>query len=323
MIGSHVRSPSTNALKISLRIPTALTSHGVISKQQKSNKLTRPLHQLSPSNTHLPSPSVAGRHLSDLGLRSQRPPDRLPESDESSQPPEVGDQEWEIRTGRALYVIQETLPEFFLSGLITSVNKATGAPSRSTSTFATTPSINFLEFHTLGDDEEPIYSPKIQMQYTPPSELPPPFPKTFHIEGLQLYVTSSGIVRHTMNALYSDLSLKTTKLIIKSPPQLPSSSEGKRRRINRDKSFVVRQIVNGVARVSGKPAEWEIESTYTFSPTSGLIYKHIVDSIQPAPHVAVYDSLRLSLGKLLGWASSPGATSNGAVCKGDHPTPHT
>lgn len=75
--------------------------------------------------------------------------------------------------------------------------------------------------------------------------------------GLQLYVASSGIIRHTMNALYSDLTVRVAKLVINSPPTLCSSSPGKRK-INRDKSFRVRQIVVGNSRVTGKSNEWEM-----------------------------------------------------------------
>lgn len=149
-----------------------------------------------------------------------------------------------------------------------------------------------------------------------------------------MYVASSGIIRHTMNALYSDLTVRVAKLVINSPPTLCSSTTPGRRKINRDKSFRIRQIVVGNSRVTGKSSEWEMwvaisfshlgrvsyhtigrESTYTFSPTTGLIHQHVVDSILPAPHVAVYDSLRLSLGKLLGWEPGSGATTNGAICK--------
>ena len=61
------------------------------------------------------------------------------------------------------------------------------------------------------------------------------------------------------------------------------------------------------------------ESTYTFSPVTGLIDEHVVNSIHPAPHQAVYDSLRLSLGKILGleWSNGAGSSSpNGAAYKG-------
>ena len=55
------------------------------------------------------------------------------------------------------------------------------------------------------------------------------------------------------------------------------------------------------------------ESTYTFSPITGLIHEHTVNSIHPAPHQAVYDSLRSSLG----WGDEAGSSSpNGAACKG-------
>jgi hypothetical protein len=60
------------------------------------------------------------------------------------------------------------------------------------------------------------------------------------------------------------------------------------------------------------------ESTYTFSPITGLIHEHVVNSIHPAPHQEVYDSLRLGLGKLLGleWSDGAGSRSpNGAACK--------
>lgn len=42
-------------------------------------------------------------------------------------------------------------------------------------------------------------------------------------------------------------------------------------------------------------------STYTFSPNTGLIYRHVINSIHPAPHQAVYDALRSSLGSVFGY----------------------
>lgn len=131
-----------------------------------------------------------------MGLRAQLPSNSFPDPDKN-QPPEISDQDWELRTGeshqlrknqadlggtgRAITVLQETLPEFFDKGLITSVNKSTGIPRNSAS--LPSANINFLEPYTLQDDDEPIYSSKIRLSYTPPLELPAPFPKTFHIEG--------------------------------------------------------------------------------------------------------------------------------------------
>jgi hypothetical protein len=43
-------------------------------------------------------------------------------------------------------------------------------------------------------------------------------------------------------------------------------------------------------------------STYTFSPVTGLIHIHTINSIHPAPHQAAYDALRSSLERVLGLA---------------------
>ena len=45
-------------------------------------------------------------------------------------------------------------------------------------------------------------------------------------------------------------------------PQLPPELDNRgystnKRRMNREKSIRIRQVVNGIGRVSGKPAEWE------------------------------------------------------------------
>ncbi|KIL61844.1 hypothetical protein M378DRAFT_199381, partial [Amanita muscaria Koide BX008] len=83
---------------------------------------------------------------------------------------------------------------------------------------------------------------------------------------------------------------------------------GKKRRIIREKKLLVGLKVSGRARVSNAANEWDMTSTYTFSPLSGLILSHVIDSIHPAPHQAVYDSLRSNLGKVFGW----GMTERGA-----------
>ena len=69
-----------------------------------------------------------------------------------------------------------------------------------------------------------------------------------------------------MNALYSDLSVVLTKVIVNvpSPPTTTTKSLGgsaemgttKKVRLRREKSLLVRQNVTGIARVSGKPGEW-------------------------------------------------------------------
>ena len=65
-----------------------------------------------------------------------------------------------------------------------------------------------------------------------------------------------------MNAIYSDLTVNIPKMVVNTP-QLPPELDNrgystKKRRMNREKSIRIRQVVNGVGRVSGKPAEWEM-----------------------------------------------------------------
>lgn len=55
------------------------------------------------------------------------------------------------------------------------------------------------------------------------------------------------------------------------------------------------------------------ESTYTFSPTSGLILRHAINWIHPAPHLAVYDSLRGGLGKVFGFGGAGAGVGVGGM----------
>ena len=52
-------------------------------------------------------------------------------------------------------------------------------------------------------------------------------------------------------------------------------------------------------------------STYTFSPTTGLIHLHNIDSIHPAPHQAFFSALQAALTKLgLGGTQQTGAPTS-------------
>ena len=78
-----------------------------------------------------------------------------------------------------------------------------------------------------------------------------------------------------MNALYSDLSVVLTKVVVNapSPPTTTTKSLGgsaeigttKRIKLSREKSLLVLQDITGIARVTGKPGEWMV---YVFSHTS-------------------------------------------------------
>jgi hypothetical protein len=78
--------------------------------------------------------------------------------------------------------------------------------------------------------------------------------------------------------------------------------------------------VSGFARVSGVKSEWEVDYTYTFSPTTGFILIHTINSIDPAPHESVYEAFRLGFGRLgLGFNPQPGADARGTICRGTTP----
>lgn len=92
-----------------------------------------------------------------------------------------------MSAGRAIYVIQQTLPEFFTTGLITSINKSTGSPRRANGGYLPLANANPLDYHEASEEDvDSIYSPNVRLSYTPPVALPAPFPKTLHIEGTLL-----------------------------------------------------------------------------------------------------------------------------------------
>ncbi|TFK86300.1 hypothetical protein K466DRAFT_493073 [Polyporus arcularius HHB13444] len=229
-------------------------------------------------------------------------------------PRELSDQEWEIRTGRAIYVLQQTLPTFFSTGLISSVDTS-GSNSR-----------------TKEEDEISIYSPNIRLEYRPPTQFPPPFPRTLHVEGLPLYLASSAFVRHTLNALYTDLRVELRRVRVHGPrsssglrPDTPEATpethqqQGKTRSI-REKSLFIGLVVRGTNRVSKAEGGWEVNSTYTFSPTTGLIHLHNIDSIHPAPHEAFFSALQAALNKI-GLGGPQGETGAGGVARSSAPSP--
>ncbi|KAJ6567575.1 hypothetical protein DFH09DRAFT_1155799 [Mycena vulgaris] len=217
-----------------------------------------------------------------LGLRSHLPPDSESRPDPKRPPdPGLSDHEWELRTGRAIDVLHQTLPEFFTTGLITSLDPN---PTPVSSNLKPLDNGN-------GEGRGGIYSSNVRLSYTPPIALPAPLPKTLHIEGLPMYLASSVFVRHTLNALYSDLAVTLNKVAV----EAPSSTVARK---TREKSLFVGLTATGTARVSGAPGQWEVNSTYTFSPLTGRIHVHTVNSIHPAPHHQVYDALRASLGNV-------------------------
>lgn len=212
-----------------------------------------------------------------------------PNNHEPNGSEEISDQEWEIRTGRAIYILQRTLPDFFQVGLVCNVDPTKGP--------------NVVNVSPLeSGDVESIYSPKIRLSYTPPVALPSPFPSTLSLEGLPLYMASSAFIRRTMKTLYSDLRVELRKFAIQSPSTSTQINPAAvtHTYLKREKTLFISLSVYGTTRVSGGLGEWQIDSTYTFSPVSGLIHVHTINSIHPTPHQAAYDALRASLSSVFG-----------------------
>ncbi|KAI0916693.1 hypothetical protein AcW1_010225 [Taiwanofungus camphoratus] len=185
-------------------------------------------------------------------------PEQQPEPERTD---EISDQEWEIRTGRAIYVLQQTLPDFFQTGLVTSAEIPTLQPPIS-------------DTAAKAASEQSIYSPNIQLAYTPPVALPAPFPRTLHVEGLTFYTASFAFIRHTLGALYTDLRVDLRSVRVHGPrsssgkgplptqglePGLEGAPPGAERpRSLREKSLFVGLSLSGVARVSGAQSGWEV-----------------------------------------------------------------
>ncbi|KZT64807.1 hypothetical protein DAEQUDRAFT_732163 [Daedalea quercina L-15889] len=276
--------------------------------------------QLRPSvNLSSPSPETPG---------SSEPPQE-PEPEQNGN--EISDQEWEIRTGRAIDILQQTLPDFFQTGLITALETPIiGRKHDSASNGAGGKDLHW-EGRTTQPDVESIYSRYIRLSYTPPHPLPAPFPRTFTIEGSALYLASSAFVRHTLNALYTDLQVNITRARIvggrgsgggKSHQKQGGNAprvQGEQHSL-REKSLFISLNVSGIARVSGVHGGWDVNSTYTFSPLTGLIHLHKIDSIEPAPSQAVFDALRAALAKL-GLTGGDGSQAPGAVRTQPAPVP--
>jgi len=245
-------------------------------------------------------------------------------------------------TGRAIYILQQTLPDFFSLGLVSNSADSGNGKRKAVSQYPP-PSEDAIPAaaRAKGADQdaelpepESVYSPKIRLAYTPPVKLPSPFPTTFHVEGLPLYMASSVFIRHTLKTLYSDLHVELRKVFVQTPKSGSGSGassisndgghreEGgeeeelkKTSSSRREKSLFVGFVVRGTARVSGAIGEWEVNSTYTFSPTTGLIHNHTINSIHPAPHQAAYVALRSSLERVLGLAGGGVAQPTGEVTR--------
>jgi len=161
-------------------------------------------------------------------------------------------------------VLSTTLPDFFTAGLI--LNASHDAAS--------------------GDDL-PIYSRNVELSYTPPVRFPSPFPQTLQIRGLPLYSASAVLLRSSLMTLYSDCTVSLQRMSV-----VPGGVRERRVKIDVG--------MQGTSRLTAAKAKWNVLSTYSFSPISGRIYRHEIESIYPAPHSAVFDTVREALLRLTG-----------------------
>lgn len=199
--------------------------------------------------------------------------------------PMISDTTIQNSLGRAIYILRQTLPQFFKHGLIS--GSVDVGPSSSTSNFNLGHKAPMHESDANADDPESIYSPKIKLAYTPPLRLPPPFPGTLHVEGmspftlsiptrmvltlsiagLPLYMASSVFIRHTLKTLYTDLHLEMKRVHVvgggnsnlgSSPLGSGPDEDTEKTGNKRDKSLFVGFCVRGKARVSGAENEWDV-----------------------------------------------------------------
>ena len=108
MLSRHACASSSSRKLVTQRVAFALAR-----RQPR-----RPVSQQSLTHDHLTSPhfnaDLASRDrsgFSDLGLRSSKPPDSIPDSD-PKRPSEIPDQDWELRTGSVFAVQKQFLQAY-------------------------------------------------------------------------------------------------------------------------------------------------------------------------------------------------------------------
>ncbi|KGB78262.1 hypothetical protein I307_02576 [Cryptococcus deuterogattii 99/473] len=199
---------------------------------------------------------------------------------------EVDDREWDMRVARAMIHLQETLPHFFNAEM----TAATMLPPD-------------------------IYSQNMVLK------LPAPLP--LKISSLSGYSMAFSLTRNGMQALHTGLRSELERMTFSPSSQDMRQEFRKAAVLHAEKGFPshrMKQIrvlvsVYGTLRLPPhKEAKWHTSSLYTFSPTSGLIVSHEVETIRPLPGEGVAEWM---MSRLLGW------TSRNAGHEGAIPCPRT
>lgn len=93
----HVRAPTSPSTYLGIaRAPRSLGRHAILQARRATPTSRSYYHQTETASSGT-SFDIASRNLSDLGVRSRRPPDSIEPGQNTL--PEIPDSEWEIRTG--------------------------------------------------------------------------------------------------------------------------------------------------------------------------------------------------------------------------------
>ncbi|WVW80022.1 hypothetical protein I302_101995 [Kwoniella bestiolae CBS 10118] len=233
------------------------------------------------------SPSSVPFFLPHLGLGGGKHQAQLPEygkgkGKEPNEEEEVDDREWDMRVARAMLHLQETLPQFF------------------------DPDMNSSKMFPQN-----VFSKHMVLK------LPAPLP--LKISSLSGYSMAFTLTRSGMHALHTDLRSDLERMSFSPSPSDLAKSDPKSALLlsqkpvpsHRQKQIRVQVAVYGTLRLPPhKEAKWHTSSLYTFSPYSGLITSHEVETIRPLPGEGVAEWL---MSRLLGWTSKQTINEGGAV----------
>ncbi|WWC60185.1 uncharacterized protein I303_102750 [Kwoniella dejecticola CBS 10117] len=205
---------------------------------------------------------------------------------QNNQEEEVDDREWDIRVARAMIHLRETLPLIF------------------------DPEMNSTEMFP-----HDVFSKHVVLK------LPAPLP--LKISSLSGYSMAYSLARSGMQALHTDLRTDLERMSFSPSPANLAQSDPRSALIlsrkptptHRQRQIRVQVAVYGIPRLPPhKEAKWYTSSLYTFSPYSGLITSHEVETIRPLPGEGVAEWL---MSRLLGW------TSRQSINEGAVPCPRT
>ncbi|KAJ9109208.1 hypothetical protein QFC21_000537 [Naganishia friedmannii] len=229
-------------------------------------------------------PSSAARYFSSLALHSSRKvallgnkdlppyfshdqPERHLRKDPKGKKPvregeeeEVDDREWELRVGSGLLHLRATLPYIF------------NPP-----------------------EDAPLFPPSVYSNHVC-LRLPAPLP--VKLSSLHLYQFMFAMARHGMHVMHTDVYASLDKVTVSPNVNARMATKDLVKRLpNADRKRRNRQVrvelsVNGTPRLTpDHPTSWKTSSLYTFSPLSGLIIEHEVETIRPLPGEGVAEWL--------------------------------